>query len=75
MSQSVKNPERLKRVGLITLVVDVILGFLAILFGKAIFGLTIGVSWLIGLVLIGSGLVTFFYMRAVSERDQRTHVE
>lgn len=75
MTQSVRNPDRLRQVGTIILIIDFIIGALLVLFGPAIFGLDHSISWLVGLVIIGGGVVTFFYMRSVAARDQRTHTE
>lgn len=72
MTQSVRDPEKLRKIGLTILIFDIVIGALLVLFGPAIFGLTMGISWLVGLVMVAGGVVTFLYFRSVAERDQRT---
>ncbi len=72
MTQSVRNPAHLRKIGSTILIIDFIIGALLVLFGPAIFGLSIGISWLVGLVMVAGGVITYLYFRSVAERDQRT---
>jgi len=71
MNQSVKNPAKLKRIGAIVLVADFLIAAFFFIFGPSVFGLSPMLSLGIAILVIGSGLVSFFYFRAVASRDQR----
>ena len=71
MNQSVRNPAKLKKIGALILIIDFIVATLFFIFGPSLFVLSPMLSLGVAIVLIGSGIVSFFYFRAVASRDQR----
>ena len=60
MNQSVRNPPKLKKIGALILIIDFIVATLFFIFGPSLFGLSPMLSLGVAIVLIGSGIVSFF---------------